>query len=240
MGKQGVSSKRGWTVVMAGTGINLALGILYTWSIFKGAIADSIAGGGAGAFAWDKASINDPYATACLMFALAMIVAGKVQDKFGPRITCMIGGLMVGPFLSPYIVSKHAVVALSEATFHELATLETKVRISVLCPGAVATGIADSARIRPSDLSDAAPLRSDAERSFDEMVRAGVGAGMAPDDVGRIVFEGLRAERFWIYTHPVHEASIRARFDGASTGSATRWCAATSACPCAPAAACWA
>jgi len=96
MGKQGVSSKRGWTVVMAGTGINLALGILYTWSIFKGAIADSIAGGGAGAFTWDKASINDPYATACLMFALAMIVAGKVQDKFGPRITCMIGGLMVG------------------------------------------------------------------------------------------------------------------------------------------------
>jgi OFA family oxalate/formate antiporter-like MFS transporter len=25
-----------------------------------------------------------------------MILAGKVQDKFGPRITCMIGGLMVG------------------------------------------------------------------------------------------------------------------------------------------------
>jgi MFS family permease len=96
MSKQQVSVKRGWTVVLAGTGINLALGILYTWSIFKGAIADSIAGGGPGAFAWDKASINDPYATACLTFAVAMILAGKVQDRFGPRITCMIGGLMVG------------------------------------------------------------------------------------------------------------------------------------------------
>jgi MFS family permease len=96
MSKQKVSSKRGWTVVLAGTGINLALGILYTWSIFKGAIADSIAAGGTGAFTWDKASINDPYATACLMFAAAMIVAGKVQDKFGPRVTCIIGGLMVG------------------------------------------------------------------------------------------------------------------------------------------------
>jgi len=96
MSKQQVSAKRGWTVVLAGTGINLALGILYTWSIFKGAIADSIAVGGPGAFAWDKASINDPYATACLTFAVAMILAGKVQDKFGPRITCMIGGLMVG------------------------------------------------------------------------------------------------------------------------------------------------
>jgi MFS family permease len=96
MSKQSASSKRGWTVVLAGTGINLALGILYSWSIFKGAIADSIAAGGAGAFNWDKASINDPYATACLTFAVAMILAGKVQDKFGPRITCMIGGLMVG------------------------------------------------------------------------------------------------------------------------------------------------
>ncbi|MDH3999321.1 MAG: OFA family MFS transporter [Desulfuromonadales bacterium] len=96
MSKQNASSKRGWTVVLAGTGINLALGILYTWSIFKGAIADSIAAGGPGAFNWDKASINDPYATACLTFAVAMIIAGKVQDKFGPRITCIIGGLMVG------------------------------------------------------------------------------------------------------------------------------------------------
>ena len=96
MSKQNISSKRGWTVVLAGTGINLALGILYTWSIFKGAIADSIAAGGPGSFAWDKASINDPYATACLTFAVAMILAGKVQDKFGPRVTCIIGGLMVG------------------------------------------------------------------------------------------------------------------------------------------------
>jgi len=46
-----------------------------------------------------------------------------------------------------------------------------------------------------------------------------VSAGMAPDEVGRIVFEGLRADRFWIYTHPVHEASIRARFDSIVAGS---------------------
>lgn len=85
---------KGWTVVLAGTGINLALGILYTWSIFKGAIKESIESGGA--FKWDMASVNDPYAVACLMFAAAMIIAGKLQDKFGPKVTCIIGGLMVG------------------------------------------------------------------------------------------------------------------------------------------------
>lgn len=87
---------RGLSVVIAAVGINLALGILYTWSIFKGAISDSIAAGGAGAFTWDKASINDPYAVACLAFSVSMIIAGKIQQKYGPRITCILGGLMVG------------------------------------------------------------------------------------------------------------------------------------------------
>ena len=91
-----IPTKRGWTVALAGTGINLALGILYTWSIFKGAINDSISAGGAGAFNWNPASINDPYAVACLAFAVAMILAGKLQDKFGPKITCILGGLLVG------------------------------------------------------------------------------------------------------------------------------------------------
>ena len=87
---------RGWIVTLAGTAINLALGILYTWSVFKGAIKASIEKGGAGSFQWDLASINDPYAVCCLVFAFAMIVAGKCQDKVGPRVTTLVGALLVG------------------------------------------------------------------------------------------------------------------------------------------------
>lgn len=87
---------RGKIVVAAGTGINLALGVLYTWSIFKGAIKQSIETGGAGAFTWGLESLNDPYAVCCLVFAFMMIVAGKCQDKLGPRLTATIGGLLVG------------------------------------------------------------------------------------------------------------------------------------------------
>jgi MFS family permease len=82
-------------VTFSGTGINLALGILYTWSVFKGAIKTSIDKGGPGAFAWDPASLNDPYAICCLVFAFAMILAGKCQDKFGPRVTAFMGGILV-------------------------------------------------------------------------------------------------------------------------------------------------
>jgi nitrate/nitrite transporter NarK len=90
------TADKGKIVTIAGTGINLALGILYTWSIFKVAIKQSIEAGGAGAFNWNLASINDPYAVCCLVFACAMIIAGKCQDTLGPRITAFIGGLLVG------------------------------------------------------------------------------------------------------------------------------------------------
>ncbi|MEW5725624.1 MAG: OFA family MFS transporter [Thermodesulfobacteriota bacterium] len=87
---------RGWTVTFAGTGINLALGILYTWSIFKQAIQKSMEAGAPGGFAWSPAALNDPYAVCCIVFALAMVLAGKVQDRTGPRVTAFIGGILVG------------------------------------------------------------------------------------------------------------------------------------------------
>lgn len=87
---------RGVLVTLAGTAINLALGVLYTWSIFKGAIRQSIESGGSDAFVWDIANLNDPYAVCCLVFASSMIVAGKCQDTYGPRLTAIIGGILVG------------------------------------------------------------------------------------------------------------------------------------------------
>ena len=90
---QAVKNK-GWMVTFAGTGINLALGILYTWSIFKGSIAKSIEAKD-GIFSWSAAQMNDPYSVCCLVFAFSMILAGKCQDKVGPRITAFIGGILV-------------------------------------------------------------------------------------------------------------------------------------------------
>lgn len=93
------SWNKGWMVTCAGTGINLALGILYTWSIFRSEIQRSIIAGedfAIGGFNWSLAAINDPYAVCCLVFAFSMIPAGKFQDRFGPRLTAAIGGALVG------------------------------------------------------------------------------------------------------------------------------------------------
>lgn len=87
---------RGGIVTLAGLGINLALGILYAWSVLKESILTSMKLGGEGAFNWDVSSLNDPYALCILSFAFSMIVAGKIQDKKGPSFTAKIGGVLVG------------------------------------------------------------------------------------------------------------------------------------------------
>ncbi len=78
----------GWRVTFAGMGINLALGILYTWSVISKGIPDD--------WNWTETDKSLPYMFACLIFALVMVPAGRWQDKFGPRIVATIGGVLVG------------------------------------------------------------------------------------------------------------------------------------------------
>ena len=82
------SANHGWIVTFAGLGINLALGVLYAWSMFKDAISKE--------FGWQGSQLNDPYTLCCLVFAVAMILAGRCQDKLGPRVTASLGGLLIG------------------------------------------------------------------------------------------------------------------------------------------------
>ncbi|MGI1659213.1 MAG: L-lactate MFS transporter [Desulfitobacterium sp.] len=79
---------RGWTVTLAGTGINLALGVLYTWSVFAAALTEQLA--------WSKTAASLPYTVACAVFALMMVPGGRLQDRFGPRWVATAGGIFAG------------------------------------------------------------------------------------------------------------------------------------------------
>lgn len=82
------------TVVAAALGINLVIGVLYAWSIFKDAIVDSIHHHSG--FTWSLDAVNDPYALCCLVFALTMIPAGRFQDRFGPGKSSLVGAVLGG------------------------------------------------------------------------------------------------------------------------------------------------
>ena len=78
----------GWRVTFAGMGINLALGILYTWSVISKHVPED--------WGWNENDKSLPYMIACLVFSLIMVPAGRMQDKISPRIVATIGGILVG------------------------------------------------------------------------------------------------------------------------------------------------
>lgn len=83
-----IQENHGWSVTFAGMGVNLALGILYTWSVIsKGIPAE---------WGWNESDKSWPYSVACLVFCLVMVPAGRMQDKLSPRLVASIGGVLVG------------------------------------------------------------------------------------------------------------------------------------------------
>lgn len=79
---------RGWLVTYAGTGINLSLGVLYSWSVFAAALTEQLA--------WSKTAASLPYTVACAIFALIMVPGGRLQDRYGPRWVATVGGIFAG------------------------------------------------------------------------------------------------------------------------------------------------
>lgn len=66
--------------------INLFLGLLYAWSVIKKSLVDD--------WGWNDVTASLPFTFSAATFAFMMIFAGRAQDKFGPRIVVMLGGLM--------------------------------------------------------------------------------------------------------------------------------------------------
>jgi len=132
--------------------------------------------------------------------------------------TASMAGWLTAPLMGVYNVSKHAVVALSETLHHDLRLAQSTIGVTVLNPAFVPTGIAHSHRVRPSDLANAAaPTRSQqiAQANSEKAVSGGrIGAA----DVAAMTFDAVRANRFYVFTHPQIMPTVEARFDAVLRG----------------------
>jgi MFS transporter, OFA family, oxalate/formate antiporter len=94
---------RAWLVTFAGMACNLCLGILYAWSVWKKVLVDKPKAD----LGQLMTGINEgwPYLTdsqgtfayfVCgLFFAFFMIPGGRIQDKYGPKVGAVLGGLFL-------------------------------------------------------------------------------------------------------------------------------------------------
>jgi NAD(P)-dependent dehydrogenase (short-subunit alcohol dehydrogenase family) len=126
--------------------------------------------------------------------------------------TASMAGLISCPGLGAYKVTKHGVVTLSETLYHELAERGAKVKVSVLCPGIVNTRIMESARNRAGPVPGTQSLDPASGAGW-EILRHLVPAGMPPAQVADAVFEALRKDQFYIFTHPEDKKYVRSRME---------------------------
>jgi len=62
--------------------------LLYAWSVFIRPLNAE--------FGWSRADIALAFAIACLLFGLMTFPAGRLSDRFGPRIIVLIGAVILG------------------------------------------------------------------------------------------------------------------------------------------------
>jgi len=94
---------RAWEVTFAGTAVNLCLGILYAWSVWKANLVGDaehppgspMSGVNAGWTYLTDAQATWAYAACGMIFALMMIPGGRIQDRYGPRFGATLGGLFL-------------------------------------------------------------------------------------------------------------------------------------------------
>jgi NAD(P)-dependent dehydrogenase (short-subunit alcohol dehydrogenase family) len=123
------------------------------------------------------------------------------QDEAHVVSTASTAGLVAAPHLGPYNVSKFGVVALMETLAREMGVTKARVGVSVLCPGPIDTRIVDAERNRP-DVLRAGHVETREERAFLTGAKGQLAEGLAPERVAELVLAAVRAERFWILTHP--------------------------------------
>jgi NAD(P)-dependent dehydrogenase (short-subunit alcohol dehydrogenase family) len=124
--------------------------------------------------------------------------------------TASVAAFVAGPTAGPYVVSKCAALSLTECLALDLAAVGSKIGASALTPSSFATGIADTARVRPERYgSDSTPDGKGTAETLAAMLRE----GMAPSAAVAPVIAGIRSGEFLIPTKPSYAEQIRNRYD---------------------------
>jgi short-subunit dehydrogenase len=124
-------------------------------------------------------------------------------------------GLISGPAIGTYRVTKSGVVSLSETLYLELQQRNVPIGVSVLCPSFVRSRLNDAERNRPAGLwnppgeNPPTPEEQALEKSFQEMNQSGI----TPEQCAELVFKAIQQNTFYILTHPELSTAIQRRME---------------------------
>jgi MFS transporter, OFA family, oxalate/formate antiporter len=82
-----VTSISRWWRLLGAILMTLALGTLYAWSVFVAPLEHE--------FGWKRAQTSAVFTLAAVMFAASLLVAGRLQDRFGPFWISVTGSILI-------------------------------------------------------------------------------------------------------------------------------------------------
>ncbi len=124
--------------------------------------------------------------------------------------TASMAGMVSFRYMGPYNATKFAVVTIMETMMEE--HRDDNIGVSVLCPGVVATNIANGTRNRQKKYGGVREARDLAAN--EDML----GKGLDPDIVGEQVLEAIIDDAPYIFTDPSMRKYIDKRFERLSAG----------------------
>jgi len=110
--------------------------------------------------------------------------------------TASMAVLMVRSGSAPYTASKFGVLAVSDSLRSDLRREDSRIGVTVLCPGMVATDIANAEQHRRDGV---APLQDEVIETFRSTLAR---EGMNPSAVARLVLDAILTNRSHVFTHP--------------------------------------
>ncbi|OYU42297.1 MAG: hypothetical protein CFE44_24770 [Burkholderiales bacterium PBB4] len=183
------------------------------------------AGVGAGGLVWENTAKDWEWVIGVNLMGVAhgvrvftpmMLAAAKADPAYQGHIvnTASMAGLLNAPNMGIYNVSKHAVVAMSETLYQDLALVTDQISASVLCPFFVPTGISQSHRNRPAEFTAADEKPTQSQLIGQAMSDKAVGSGkVTAAEVAQKVFDAIAANKFYIYSHPKAIGSVQTRLE---------------------------
>ena len=100
-----MNNSSGKIVVSGGLMITLMLGVTYTWSVFAGPLVEK--------HGWSQKEVQLAFSFMLAIFSLSMIPAGLFQDKKGPKLSALFGGLLLGAgFITTALYAKSPLTLL--------------------------------------------------------------------------------------------------------------------------------
>jgi short-subunit dehydrogenase len=110
-----------------------------------------------------------------------------------------MSSLTATPYTAAYTLSKHAVIALSECLYHELARAGTKIGVSVLCPAAVKTKIYESEQHRQDRYRPASRADTNFSDMFRAMLKDSFKGGITANEIARQTIRAIQKNQFYVF-----------------------------------------